>query len=118
VGLQISSRLSGPVTVVELHGRVTIGHGNDDLSQRLRELIQAGASNLLIDLQAVPQVDSSGISTLVRFFVTLRRAGGSLKLLRPTGQVHQTLAVTHLLNAIPVFDDEGEAIASFSQPAS
>ena len=113
MGLQISTRDSGGVTILEIQGRVTIGLSTDILSNQLRDLMDAGVRKVLLDFAGVPQVDSSGISVLVRSFVTLQRLGGSLKLLRPAGRVRQVLEMTRILQTIPAFDDEAQAVASF-----
>jgi anti-sigma B factor antagonist len=118
VGLQISARQSGDVTVLDLQGRVTIGRGNDLLGNELRELLEHGTRKLLINLIGVPQMDSSGISTVVRSFVSLQRVGGSLKLLHPVGHVREVLELTRLLHSIPTFDDEAAAVASFAPSAA
>ena len=83
------------------------------LSGKLRQLIEAGARKLLINLAGVIQIDSSGISSLVRAFVTLNLGGGSLKLAKPRGRVREVLEVTRLLGAIPTFEDEAKALESF-----
>ena len=103
------------VVILDLCGRITIGHSNDELSRELRSLADSESRKILVNLSDVPQVDSSGISTIVRTFVTLRRAGGSLKLLRPTGHVFEVLDITHLLQTIPTFDDESKALESFRE---
>ena len=113
MGLQISSRQSGDVTILDLQGRATIGRSNDELSTQLRGLIEGGARKLLVNLSGVSQVDSSGISTIVRSFVTVRRLGGSLKLAHATGHVLEVLELTRLIQTIPSFADEATALASF-----
>lgn len=113
VGLQIEIRQSESVTLLDLHGRATIGAGNDVLVNKLREALERGASRVLVNLEGVTQIDSSGISTLVRNYVTLGKKGGALKLLKPTGRVRDVLDVTRLLSCIPTFDDEAKALASF-----
>jgi anti-anti-sigma factor len=118
VGLQISARKVGDITILDIQGRVTIGLSNDQLSSELRELTDGGVRKVLINLVGVPQMDSSGISSLVRSFVTLQRLGGSLRLLRPTGHVREVLELTRLLESIPSFDDESQAIKSFGQSVS
>ncbi len=113
MGLQITIRESNNVTILDLQGRVTIGLSADTLANQLRDLMDAGVRKVLLNLSGVPQVDSSGITVLVRSFVSLQRLGGSLKLLRPAGRVREVLELTRLLQSIPAFDDEAAALASF-----
>jgi len=113
MGLEINVRQSGDVTILDLHGRATIGIGNDVLNARLRQVVESGARKVIVNLAGLHQVDSSGISTIVRAFVTMGRRSGSLKLLNPVGRVREVLEVTHLLGAIPTFDSESSAIQSF-----
>jgi anti-sigma B factor antagonist len=114
MSLQVSIRESAEVTVLDLQGRATIGRGNDVLSSHLRRLIEGGARKVLLNLAGVTQVDSSSLSTIVRAFVSVSRQGGSLKLLHPRGSVKLVLETLQLLNAIPCYEDETQAIASFS----
>jgi len=113
MGLQISSRKSGNVTILDLQGRVIIGVSNDTLGSELRKLAESSPCDILVNLTGVTQMDSSGISTLVRSFVTLERQGGSLKLLNPMGHVREVLELTRLIQSIPSFTDEAKAVASF-----
>jgi anti-anti-sigma factor len=115
LSLQISTRESAGVTIVDLDGRATIGDTNDCLNQALRDLVLRGAHKLLLNLADLTQVDSSSIGTIAGMFVSLNREGGSLKLLRPRGRVRTALDVMRLLEFIPNFEDEAEALASFEQ---
>lgn len=113
MGLQIIVRQSGDITILDVQGRATIGLGNDLLNSKLRQVVDGGARKLLINLAGASQVDSSGISTIVRTFVTVQKSGGALKLMNPSGRVREVLEVTRLLTSIPTFDDETSALASF-----
>jgi anti-anti-sigma factor len=113
MGLQIAARKSGNVTILDLVGRIIIGTSNDSLSAELRKLAEGGAAEVVVNLVAVSQMDSSGISTLVRSFVTLERQGGGLKLLNPTGHVREVLELTRLIQSIPTFTDEAKAVSAF-----
>ena len=113
MGLQIAERKSGVVTILDLVGRIVIGFSNDTLAAELRKYSDAGASEVVINLAGVTQMDSSGISTLVRSFVTLDRQGGGLKILNPSGHVKEVLELTRLIQAIPTFYDESKAVAAF-----
>ena len=114
MGLQISTRESGDVTILDLRGRSTIDGGESELlSNQLQKLVASGVRKLLLNLADLTQVDSSGVSIIVGTYVSLKRQGGDLGLLRPSGRVLEVLTVVHLIDAIPSFQDEAEALASF-----
>lgn len=117
MALEISTRQSGDVTVVDLQGRATIGPNTDSMNRQLRKLTSSGKRKLLLNLAGLTMMDSSGIATIAGTYVSLVREGGMLKLLHPTGRVKEVLLVMRLLNTIPTFEDEAEALASF-RPAS
>jgi anti-anti-sigma factor len=113
VDLQIGIRESGDVVILDLRGRSTIGCGGELLSSNLQKLVADGKHKLLLNLTDLTQIDSSGLGIIVRSYVSLRQKGGDLKLLCPWGRVLQVLAVLRLLNVIPSFEDETQALASF-----
>jgi anti-sigma B factor antagonist len=113
VALQISTRESGDVTILDLRGRATMGVDSDLLIGHLDKLVATGVLKLLLNLADVTQLDSSGISAIVGTSVSLRRQGGSLKLLCPCGRVRAVLRVVRLPEIIPTFEDETQALASF-----
>jgi anti-sigma B factor antagonist len=114
VGLQISIRESEDVTILDLRGRSTIDAGESELlDSHLQKLVANGARKLLLNLADLTRVDSSGISVIVGTCVSLRRQGGDLRVLRPRGLVLEVFRVLRLPEAIPSFEDEAEALASF-----
>lgn len=113
MSLQISIRESGDVTILDLEGRATLEGGSQLLSSRLQELVAGGVRKLLLNLENLTQIDSSCFSTIVGTRVSLRGQGGDLKLLRPRGHVLEAFRLLHLLDIIPSFQDEPQALASF-----
>ena len=113
MSLQISIRESADVTILDLRGKATIGVDGDLLSVQLKKLVAKGVRKLLLNLEDVAQLDSSGISAIVATYVSLSRQGGSLKLLSPRGRVQEVLRVIHVADIIPTFKDETQALASF-----
>ena len=111
--LQIAIRESGDVVILDLRGRSTMGCGGELLSSNLQKLVADGKRKLLLNLTDLTQIDSSGLGIIVRSYVSLRQKGGDLKLLCPWGRVLQVLNVLRLLNLIPSFEDETQALASF-----
>ena len=114
VPMEINVRKSGDVSVLEVHGRLTIGEPADQLHDALQSVIEAGARKVIVILNSIPQIDSSGISTLVRISIRLAREGGVLRLVCGPGRVRDALTVTRLVEAIPTFESESAALANFA----
>jgi anti-sigma B factor antagonist len=113
VGLQISIRESDDVAILDLTGRVVAGPDTELLSPHLQELVANGARRLLLNLTAVTQMDSWSINAIAKTYASLSHQGGSLKILCPSSRVRAVLKAVHLLDLIPTFEDEAEALASF-----
>ena len=113
MGLQISIRECGDVSILDLRGRSTIDGEIELLSKYLRDLAANGKHKLLLNLKDLTQVDSTGVSVIVAAYLSLERQGGELKLLCPCGRVLEVLKVLRLLDVIPSFEDETQALASF-----
>ena len=109
----VKERRSGPVVIVELTGRLTMGEATDKLDEALRKLIEGGERALLLDCAGVPVVDSQGIKSIVWGLTSVQKRGGKLKLLKISPRVRDVLDMTRLLTVIETFDDEPGAVASF-----
>jgi anti-sigma B factor antagonist len=111
--MEINVRESGGIYVLEVHGRLTIGEPSDQLTNALDSAIGRGARKVIVNLNGVPQIDSSGISSLVRISIRLARENGALHLVCGPGRVRDALTVTRLVEAIPTFDSDPSALKSF-----
>jgi len=111
--LEVSARETGGIHYLQGHGRRTIGEPSGHLNDFTRKLVQRGARKLVVNLNDIPQIDSSGISALVKLSISLARQGGGLHLVCVQGRVRDALTVTRLVEAIPTFDSEAAAAASF-----
>ena len=112
--MEINVRESGGVSILEVHGRLTIGEPSEQLHDALNSVIKGGAHKVIVVLNGIPQIDSSGISTLVRISIKLAREGGVLRLVVGHGRVRDALTVTRLVEAIPTFESESAALANFA----
>ena len=114
MGLEISGRESGDITILDLRGRSTIDGGESELlSSHLRKLLAKDVRKLLLNLANLIQIDSSGVSVIIQTCVSIRRKSGDLKLLCPCGRVLEVLTVVRLLEVIESYEDETQALASF-----
>lgn len=112
--MTIEERTSDNVTVLDLAGRMTIETvGDMPLLARVRRLLQAGRTRVVLNLAGVPYVDTTGIADLVEAYVATKRQGGSLKLLHVTQHVRAVLTMTRLLTILEVYEVEADAVASF-----
>ena len=111
--MDIDLRANGNVTILDLQGNLTIGAAEEKLRQRVEQLVADNQKYLLINLENVPMIDSSGIGSLVKSFTHAKNKGGKLKLLKPTRLAQQLLSITGLLSVFETFDDEAPAVASF-----
>ena len=112
--MTIETRTSGPVTILDIHGKITIGEGSAEVRNVVRELLQAGKKDILLNLGDVSYVDSSGIGELVSSFTTVSNQGGQLKLLNLTKKLKELLAITKLLTVFDSYENEEDALTSFS----
>jgi anti-sigma B factor antagonist len=111
--LDIEVRTQFQVKIVKLHGKLGLGDPIDKLNATFTDLLNAGDTCFLLDLEEVPMIDSSGIGVLVRYLATAKQHGGSLKLLNPSKFAIQTLKLVRVLNLFEVFEDLQQAVASF-----
>ncbi len=112
--MDIEVRTQSQVKIIKLRGRLGSGEPLDRANETLTDLLGAGDARLLLDLQDVSMIDSSGIGLLVRHLTTAKQRGGSLKLLNPSKFAVQTLKLVRVLNLFEVFEDQQQAVASFS----
>lgn len=111
--LDIEVRTQSSVKIVKLKGKLGMGPALDQFGATLTELMDGGNNRILLDLQEVPTIDSSGIGILVRYLTTAKQSGGSIKLLNPSKFAVQTLKLVRVLSLFDVFEDQQQAIDSF-----
>jgi len=112
--MRIETRTAKGVTVVEIHGRLTVDHGATEVRDAIRELLHRGQNNILLNLGGVSYVDSIGVGSLVVCHTTVLNRGGQLKFSNLTEKTRHLLEITKLLNVFDSFEDERLAIAAFS----
>ncbi len=112
--MQIEQRAVGPVMILDLKGKITLGEGDEVLKDKINSLILQGHKKMLLNLADVPYIDSAGLGEIVRTYTTVSRQGGQLKLVNLTKRITDLLMITKLLTVFETFDNEPEALKSFS----
>ena len=111
--MNITQRKEGDVLIVELSGRMAIGHGEAEAGSAILAALESGEAKILLDLADVPMIDSSGIGELVSVYTAANNANAALKLLNLSSQVEEVMRSTLLTGVFDIFSDEAAAIASF-----
>jgi anti-sigma B factor antagonist len=114
MNMKIETRVIGDVRILDCSGKITLGEGTMVVRSRVRDLVQSGVKNIILNLADVNYIDSSGIGELVSTYTTVTTNGGRLKLLNLTKRFNELLAITKLLTVFEVFDSEQAALASFT----
>jgi len=110
--VEIETKTLDGVKLVKLKGRLSMGPALDRFNSTMTELLGQGQNRIVLDLEDVPSIDSSGIGTLVRYLTTAKQNGGAIRLLKPSKFTVQTLKMVGLLNLFRSFEDLPQAIAS------
>jgi anti-sigma B factor antagonist len=84
----------------------------DKFNATMTELLGQGHDKIILDLEEMPAVDSSGIGLLMRHLTTAKQSGGNIRLFKPTKFTVQTLKMVGLLNLFSTYDDLGQAFDS------
>jgi len=116
--LSIAERRIGSCCVLHLSGRLVAEDGSRYLRETIDGLIERGLVQLVLNLRDVVTLDSGGVGSIVAKYLSVRRAGGDLKLVCLSGRACRVLEIAGLLRVFQVFDDEDIAAASFHRSAS
>jgi anti-sigma B factor antagonist len=111
--LEIQERQAGDVTILDMDGKITIGEGSTALRSAIRRLAEEGKKKILLNLEKVGYMDSTGLGELIASYTTVSRDGGQLKLLQLSSKIQDLLVITKLLTVFDVYDSESDALGTF-----
>jgi anti-sigma B factor antagonist len=114
----IRERQVGDVMVLDCEGRMSASSPERLLRTTVRSLLERERKCILVNMQNVPYIDSTGLAEIVDAYHATTRRGGALKLANLTPHVRELLTVTMLLTVFEVFESEADALASFGAATS
>ena len=80
------------------------------LKERIDELVEEGRLYIVVNLKQVPQIDSRDIGRIIRAHLSVRQAGGRVRLCNLSERVLSALKMTRLDTVLDIHDTEREAI--------
>jgi anti-sigma B factor antagonist len=115
--MEIRQRQRVSLVQLDLVGRLIAADEDCVLKDKVNSLLLQGHRAILLNLEGVSQVDTSGLSALIAIRQAADRNGGSIKLLKLPARVHSLLVVTKLITMFDVFDSEEDAMKAQSVEA-
>jgi len=116
--LEITESKTDSVILLTLRGTLVMGRDTELLTEKVLGLLDAGETQILLDLGQVSFIDSTGISALIRAYSSAMTRGAAVKLLRLTRRVYDVLQITRLSSVFEIYNELEKAVASFRKPSA
>ena len=97
-------------TVVSVYGELDVAT-SPDLRERLIRLVSEGRVQLVLDLDGVDFLDSTGLGTVVGALKRVRTHGGDLRLVCTEARITRLFEITGLDKAVPLLPTLDAAVA-------
>lgn len=110
----ITKREQNDVVIFNLEGEIRRSDTADvSLHQYVKEQLESGKRDLLLNFEKVPFIDSFGIGEILASYISTQNIGGRLKLAGISKRLYLVFQVTQLTRVLDIQDDEEKALASF-----
>lgn len=110
--LQISTRVSGGIAIVDCRGRIILGDETAALRDLVNDLMNE-RSQVVLDLTGVTHIDSNGIGMLAALHISASKRGAVIKLAGLGERVKSVMEITKLATIFEVYPTVEQAAASF-----
>lgn len=111
--MTIRQREIGDVVVLDIDGKIMGGVDSELFQETIQSLIDSGKRKVLVNLERVKWINSTGLGVLIAGFSALQKSGGKLKLLHVSERVEGLLKITKLSTIFESYRAEDEALESF-----
>jgi anti-sigma B factor antagonist len=110
--MKLKTSQHGGITVIALQGNLMGGPDASSINSKLHELVDAGKRHVVIDLQGVEFVNSSGLSILIGGVSTMKNAGGSLTFANASDKIAGLITITKLDQLFRLFRSVDAAVTA------
>ena len=111
VDLSLETRSEGDWTVVEVGGEIDV-YTAPKLREQLIDLVSSGQYHLVVDMEGVEFLDSTGLGVLVGGLKRVRAHEGSLRLVCTQERILKIFRITGLTQVFPIHDTVADAVAA------
>jgi anti-sigma B factor antagonist len=113
--VRITARFANDIAIVSLSGKFLAGSDGPYLRQKVKDLIDAGTSKLIIDFADVPYIDSTGLGFLAGARVTSQNAGTRMVLANINAHVQKILDEVKFSQLFVIAPDEAAAMVKVNE---
>jgi len=99
-------------SVMVLDGDIDI-YTSSDLKDMLLDQVDIGIKNIIVDLELVSYIDSSGIGVFISTLAALKKLGGTMCIIKPSESVKKVFELTKLTSFFKLYKDEETALKLF-----
>jgi anti-anti-sigma factor len=104
-------RKQGDTLIVALDGRLAVGGPVDEFrAQWMDAVLDGSMRNIVLNLENVTMVDSSGIGTIIRCHSAVAKNGGKMKIVGASHAVREAFKITRLDKVFEFHDTEESAL--------
>jgi anti-sigma B factor antagonist len=111
VDLSLSTRTVGDRTVVEVGGEIDV-YTAPKLREQLVELVNDGSFHLVVDMEGVDFLDSTGLGVLVGGLKKVRAHDGSMELICSQDRLLKIFRITGLAKVFTIHESESAALGA------
>ena len=108
--LTLSTRTAGPFEIIAVGGEIDV-YTAPKLRERITELVDQGNLDIIIDLEKVEFMDSTGLGVLVGGLKRVRTHEGSLELVCTQERLLKIFRITGLGKVFAIHGSQAEATA-------
>ena len=109
--MQIAARHLDKMTIFDVSGDIDLATSPELRKALLRELREARAPRVVLNLKQVRYIDSSGVASLVEGLKASRDVGSRFVLFGLNKTIREVLQLSKLLRIFEIYDDEQQAVA-------
>ena len=110
--MQISVRRTDKAAILELTGRIDLSSSAEVRKILLHELRERRTPRVILNLEKVKYIDSSGVASLVEGLKASRDIGSRLSLFGLSPIVREVLQLSRLLKIFEIFENEQQALSA------
>jgi len=110
--VEIKVRDSDGVVILDIQGEIDL-YNAPEIKKSIKDQTDANKKNIIINLEKVSYIDSSGIGVLISSLSQLRKIGGGLKITNVFASVKKVFELTKLTSFFDIYENEEAAKKSF-----